>query len=133
MEGSAKAGEAHANPEANRAAFAGLSGAYSAEDARPLMKSFGKLARRKPALAERLLFRRNEAWCERLVRWLRDGRMFVAAGAFHLFGDRGRGTLLRGRGDEGERARLPRAEPPGGPPPRAAGLPPHRRRAGPRY
>src|SRR2546427_9805074 len=124
MEGSAKAGEAHANPEANRAAFAGLSGAYSAEDARPLMKSFGKLARRKPALAERLLFRRNEAWCERLVRWLRDGRMFVAAGAVHLFGGRGLVTLLRGRGDEGERRRAPRAGPAVGPHPPAADVPP---------
>ena len=67
------------------------------------MKAFGKLVRRKPALAERLLFRRNEAWCERLGRWLRDGHMFVAAGTFHMFGDRGLVTLLRQRGYQVER------------------------------
>ena len=95
--------EALANPEANRDAIAGLVGAYVAEDDRPIMKAFGKLVLRKPALAERLLFRRNEAWVERLVRWLRDGRMFVAAGTFHMFGDRGLVTLLRQRGYQVER------------------------------
>ncbi|HYY05581.1 MAG TPA: TraB/GumN family protein [Candidatus Limnocylindria bacterium] len=98
QEGIAMVEEALANPAANRDALATLVGAYIAEDDRPLLKAFGKLARRKPALAERLLYRRNQAWCERLVRWLRDGRMFVAAGAAHMFGDRGLVTLLRERG-----------------------------------
>jgi len=102
-EGVAMVEEALANPEANRDAMAGLVGAYVAEDDRPIMKAFGKLVRRKPALAERLLFRRNEAWCERLGRWLRDGHMFVAAGTFHMFGDRGLVTLLRQRGYQVER------------------------------
>jgi uncharacterized protein len=102
--------EALANPEANRDELAGLVGAYVAEDDRPLMKTFGRLVRRKPALAERLLFRRNEAWCERLVRWLGDGNMFVAAGTFHMFGDRGLVALLTQRGYRVERVR-PTAEP----------------------
>ena len=130
-EGVAMVEEALANPEANRDAIAGLIGAYVTEDDRPLMKAFGKLARRKPALAERLLFRRNEAWCERLVRWLRDGRMFVATGTFHMFGDRGLVTLLRERGYEVERVQLPRAEPAVGPHPRVTELHPDGRRAGP--
>src|SRR5436190_390055 len=103
--------EALANPAANRDALATLVGAYIAEDDRPLLKAFGQLARRKPALAERLLYRRNQAWCERLMNWLRDGRMFVAAGAAHMFGDRGLVTLLRERGYLVERVRPTAASP----------------------
>jgi uncharacterized protein YbaP (TraB family) len=97
--------EALTDPEANRDAIAGLIGAYVAEDERPILKAFGKLVRRKPALAERLLFRRNEAWLEKLVRWLPDGGMFVAAGAFHMYGERGVVALLRQRGYQVERVR----------------------------
>ncbi len=103
--------EALANPAANRDALATLVGAYVAEDDRPLLKAFGKLARRNPALAERLLYRRNQAWCERLMLWLRDGRMFIAAGAAHMFGDRGLVTLLRERGYLVERVRPTAASP----------------------
>ena len=97
--------EALARTDGDRAEFAGLVNAYVAEQDRPLMKTFGRLVRRKPALAERLLFRRNEAWIERLERWLGDGRMFVAAGTFHMFGERGLVALLRARGYRVERVR----------------------------
>jgi uncharacterized protein len=95
--------EALADADGHRAEFAGLVNAYVAEQDRALMKTFGRLVRRKPALAERLLYRRNEAWIERLERWLGDGRMFVAAGTFHMFGDRGLVALLRARGYRVER------------------------------
>ena len=71
-----------------------------------MLKEFGRLVRRKPALAERLLFQRNEAWCERLVRWLDDGHMFVAAGTFHMFGELGVPAILRLRGYHVERVPL---------------------------
>jgi uncharacterized protein YbaP (TraB family) len=99
--------ETLADPERSRDQLAGLVGAYVAADDRPLVKTFGRLVRRKPRLAERLLFRRNEAWCERLVKWLGDGRMFVAAGTFHMFGERGLVALLRERGYRVERVRGP--------------------------
>ena len=97
--------EALADADGHRAEFAGLVNAYVAEQDRALMKTFGRLVRRKPALAERLLYGRNEAWIERLERWLGDGRMFVAAGTFHMFGDRGLVALLRARGYRVERVR----------------------------
>jgi uncharacterized protein len=95
--------EAIANPEGSREELEGLVGAYVAADDRPLRKTFGRLVRRKPVLADRLLTQRNEAWCERLDRWLGDGRMFVAAGTFHMFGDRGLVALLTRRGYRVER------------------------------
>ena len=110
-EGVAMVEEALKDPEANRDAIAGLIGAYAAEDDRPILKAFGKLVRRKPALAERIIFRRNEAWCERLQKWLPDGNMFVAAGGFHMLGDRGLVALLRQRGYRVERVRPASATP----------------------
>jgi uncharacterized protein len=104
-EGVAMVEESLANSAANRDALASLVGASIAEDDRPLLKAFGKLVRRKPALAERLLFRRNDAWCVRLERWLRDGRMFIAAGGAHMFGERGLVEQLRKRGYRVERVR----------------------------
>jgi uncharacterized protein YbaP (TraB family) len=97
--------EALANSDRDRDALATLVGAYIAEDDRPLLKAFGRLERRKPALAERLLYRRNDAWVVRLERWLRDGRMFVAAGCAHMFGERGLVAQLRRRGYQVERVR----------------------------
>ena len=87
--------------------FDDLVEAYVAHDDRRLAKAFGRLWRRKPAFAERLLFRRNELWCERLGLWLGDGGMFVAVGAFHMFGERGLVELLRRRGYRVERVRGP--------------------------
>ena len=104
-EGVAMIEEALAYPEASRDQLAGLVNAYVAEDERPLRKTFGRLVRHKPKLAERLLYRRNEAWCERLSLWLDDGRIFVAAGTFHMFGERGVPALLRRRGYRVERVR----------------------------
>jgi uncharacterized protein YbaP (TraB family) len=104
-EGVALVEEALADPEKSHDELAGLVNAYVAEGDRPLLKTFGRLVRRKPALAERLLYRRNEAWRDRLELWLRDGRMFVAAGTFHMFGERGLVALLRQRGYRVERVR----------------------------
>lgn len=101
--------ETLSRPESSRDELAGLVGAYVGEDDRALLKAFGHLVRRKPKLAERLLYQRNDAWCDRLDRWLGDGRMFVAAGTFHMFGDRGLVALLRQRGYRVERVRAPRS------------------------
>src|SRR5207253_1603948 len=85
----------------------GLIGAYVSEDDRHLVKAFGRLWRREPVVAEQILFRRNERWCERLALWLGDGGVFVATGTFHMFGDRGLVELLRRRGYRVERVRGP--------------------------
>ena len=87
------------------AVFDDVVGAYVAHDERGLLKAFGRLARKKPRLAELLAFRRNELWCERLGLWLGDGGIFVAVGTFHMFGDRGLVELLRRRGYRVERVR----------------------------
>jgi uncharacterized protein YbaP (TraB family) len=75
-----------------------LVGAYAAADDRQLSKTFEQLTRRRPALSEQLLFRRNEAWCRELTPALDEGGAFVAVGAFHLLGERGLVALLRARG-----------------------------------
>ena len=106
-EGVAMIEEALANPESSRDQLAGLVNAYVTEDERPLRKTFGRLVRHKPRLAERLLYRRNEAWCQRLELWLGDGQIFVAAGTFHMFGNKGVPALLRLRGYRVERVRPP--------------------------
>src|SRR5439155_1606202 len=72
--------------ESQRHEIEGLIGAYVSDDDRHLVKAFGRLWRREPAVAEQILFRRNERWCERLALWLGDGGVFVAAGTFHMFG-----------------------------------------------
>ncbi len=83
--------------------LAALIGAYGSADDRQLLKAFGRLWRKRPLVAENLLFRRNERWCDRLDLWLGEGRIFVAAGAFHMFGDRGLVAMLRRRGYRVER------------------------------
>jgi hypothetical protein len=98
------------HPESERDETAGLLGAYVTDDERRLAKVFGRLWRRKPALAERLLFDRNQAMCDRLVLWLPDGGAFVAVGAFHMLGDRGLVALLRRRGYVVERVQAPAIE-----------------------
>ena len=97
--------------ESQRHEIEGLIGAYVSDDDRHLVKAFGRLWRREPAVAEQILFRRNERWCERLALWLGDGGVFVAAGTFHMFGDRGLVELLRRRGYRVERVRGLGAEP----------------------
>jgi uncharacterized protein len=99
--------EALAYPDASRDQLAGLVNAYVTVDERSLLKTFGRLVRHKPKLAERLLYRRNLKWCDRLALWLGDGRIFVAAGTFHMFGEYGVPTLLRIRGYHVERVRPP--------------------------
>jgi uncharacterized protein YbaP (TraB family) len=63
-----------------------------------LRKETGRLLRRYPGFADRLLGQRNRAWVERLDRWLPDGDMFIAVGTAHMFGDEGLVTLLREQG-----------------------------------
>jgi len=96
-----------ADVESQRHEVEGLIGAYVSEDDRHLVKAFGRLWRREPVVAEQILFRRNERWCERLALWLGDGGVFVATGTFHMFGDRGLVELLRRRGYRVERVRGP--------------------------
>jgi hypothetical protein len=91
------------DPDAERREFDRLVRAYAAADDRQMVKEYGRLLRRKPAMAEHLLFHRNEEWCQRLDLWLVDGGMFVAAGAFHMLGERGLVEMLRGRGYRVER------------------------------
>jgi uncharacterized protein len=105
-------------PDWHRQDAIGLVDAYTANDDRRILKAFGRMRRKSPALTEHLLFRRNERWCERLDLWLGDGGLFVAAGAFHMFGERGLVALLRQRGYRVERVR---------PVPPAAGAPQPRR------
>jgi len=102
-EGVAMLEELLADPDSQRHDFDGLIGAYVAEDDRRMLKAYGHLLRRKPAIAKELLFRRNERWCERLQLWLVDGGMFIAAGGFHMLGERGVPELLRRRGYTVER------------------------------
>jgi uncharacterized protein len=91
------------DPAKREREFGDLVGAYASADDRRLLKAFGRLWRRRPAVAENLLFRRNERWCERLDLWLGEGNIFVAAGAFHMFGNRGLVAMLRQRGYRVER------------------------------
>lgn len=84
--------------EASQAELDELVDAYASGDDQRLRKAYGRLWRRKPLLAERLLFTRNERWCQHLDKWLPDGGMFVAVGMFHLLGDRGLVECLRRRG-----------------------------------
>lgn len=92
------------NPEASHESFAILD-ACVAFDERALRKETGRLQRRHPRLAGRLLGQRNRAWVERLHLWLRDGHMFVAVGTAHMFGDDGLVALLRDRGYRVSRVR----------------------------
>lgn len=93
------------DPKSLRIELNGLIDAYKAHDDRALLKAFGRLRRKQPALAEHILFRRNERWVERLVLRLDDTQVFVAVGAFHMFGERGLPALLRQRGYRVERVR----------------------------
>ena len=101
-----------ANPEASPESYAILD-ACVAFDERTLRKETGRLERRHPRLADRLLRQRNLAWVERLALWLPDGGMFVAVGTAHMFGDDGLVSLLRGRGYQVSRVRAADARPPG--------------------
>jgi uncharacterized protein len=92
------------NPEASPESFAILD-ACVAFDERTLRKETGRLERRHPRLADRMLRQRNLAWVERLTLWLPDGDMFVAVGTAHMFGDDGLVALLRNRGYRVSRVR----------------------------
>jgi uncharacterized protein YbaP (TraB family) len=95
--------EVVADPEAMRAETDRLVVAYAGADDRAIRKLVGRLARRRPTVAEYLLFRRNERWCEKLERWLPEGRVFVVVGVGHMFGERGLVRLLQERGYRVER------------------------------
>ena len=91
------------DPEAMRDDTDRLVTAYAAADDRALRKIIGRLARRRPTVAEYLLFRRNERWREKLEHWLPEGRVLVVVGVGHMYGERGLVSLLRRRGYTVER------------------------------
>jgi uncharacterized protein YbaP (TraB family) len=95
--------EVVADPEAMRREADRLVDAYARADDRMLQKLVGRLAHRRPTVAEYLLFRRNERWRDKLEHWLPDGRIFVAVGVGHMYGARGLVALLRQRGYRVER------------------------------
>ena len=95
--------EVVADPEAMRDETDRLVAAYAGADDRAIRKLVGRLARRRPTVAEYLLFRRNERWVEKLERWLPEGRVFVVVGVGHMYGERGLVSLLRERGYRVER------------------------------
>jgi uncharacterized protein YbaP (TraB family) len=95
--------EAVPNPEAMRDETDRLVAAYAGADDRTIRKIVGRLARRRPTVAEYVLFRRNERWRDKLELWLPEGRVFVAVGVGHMYGERGLVSLLRQRGYRVER------------------------------
>jgi uncharacterized protein YbaP (TraB family) len=102
-EGIAMLEEAVDDPGSMRLETDRLVTAYASADDRTLRKTVGRLARRRPTVAEYLLFRRNERWRDKLERWLPEGRVFVAVGVGHMYGERGLVSLLRRRGYRVER------------------------------
>lgn len=97
--------EVVANPEAMRDETDRLVAAYASADDRTLRRLVGRFMRRRPTVAEYLLFRRNERWSDKLELWLPEGRVFVAVGVGHMYGERGLVSLLRQRGYRVERVR----------------------------
>jgi uncharacterized protein len=95
--------EVVADPEAMRDETDRLVAAYTRADDRMIRKLVGTLERRRPTVAEYLLFRRNERWRDKLEHWLPEGRIFVVAGVGHMYGERGLVSLLRSRGWRVER------------------------------
>ena len=95
--------ETVSNPDAMRRETDRLVAAYASADDRTLRKLVGRLARRRPTVAEYVLFRRNERWRDKLELWLPEGRIFVAVGVGHMYGERGLVSLLRQRGYRVER------------------------------
>jgi len=95
--------EAVTDPEAMRDETDRLVAAYARADDRALRKLVGRFARRRPTVAEYVLFRRNERWRDKLELWLPEGRVFVAVGVAHMYGERGLLSLLRQRGYRVER------------------------------
>lgn len=91
------------DPEAMRDDTDRLVTAYARADDRTLRKIVGRLERRRPTVAEYLLFRRNERWREKLEHWLPEGRVLVVVGVGHMYGERGLVSLLRRRGYTVER------------------------------
>jgi uncharacterized protein YbaP (TraB family) len=85
------------NPEASDESLP-LLDACVAFDQEGIQSATGRLMRRHPAFAERLLGERNRAWMERLVLFLPHGGMFIAVGTAHIVGDDGLVTLLREHG-----------------------------------
>ena len=91
------------NPQTMRNETDRLVNAYASADDRTLRKLVGRLQRRRPTVAEYLLFRRNERWREKLERWLPEGKVFAAVGVGHMYGERGLVSLLRQHGYRVER------------------------------
>lgn len=95
------------DPTAMRDETDRLVAAYARGDDRVVRKVVGRLVRRRPVLAEYLLWRRNARWLDKLALWLPDGGILVAVGAGHLYGERGLVALLRARGYRVEAVRSP--------------------------
>ncbi len=93
------------NPEANQATIEPLIEAYLARNLAEMFRINDSVLEKDPQLRpynmhflERVLFERNRRFVERLEPLLKQGKVFAAFGALHLFGDRGVLSLLEQRG-----------------------------------
>ncbi len=83
-----------------------LISAYAGGDAEAAMEQMvAQMAVSSPRFAELLLDRRNTRWAARLAAPLREGGIFIAAGAGHMVGPRGLVALLRASGFTVQRIR----------------------------
>lgn len=65
-----------------------LNACYFAQDIEALLRQSAQESE-NPEFFEKLLYRRNAAWLEKLPTLLEEGPLFIAVGALHLAGDRG--------------------------------------------
>ncbi len=74
--------------------------AYAAGDESALTRALFDEAQMRvaPGFYEAVLFKRNERWLPRIEQHVRQGGVFIAVGAAHLFGPRGVLVQLRHRG-----------------------------------
>jgi len=93
------------NPEANQALVEPLIRAYLARNLAEMFRinesvldGAPELRRQNQFFLERVLYQRNRRFVERLEPLLKQGKVFAAFGALHLFGEQGVLSLLERRG-----------------------------------